>query len=406
MDKNITFIEKPSIEMVKGFYTNGIHCGLKKDNKLDLGIVLSEKKAKAYAMYTVNLVKGAPLIVTKEHLEDDYAQALVVNSKIANTCTGKEGINNSKKICKAAADCFNIDETDVIPMSTGVIGAQLPVDKICDGIKKLSGCIKEENPNNFTGAIMTTDTFPKIRGVRVNYNDAEYTIIGTAKGSGMIHPNMATLLAFFFTDANISHDLLKKAFIKAVDNSFNCITVDGDTSTNDTALILANGMADNNEISDENTFEFQVFCEALSEISLDLAKLIVKDGEGITKFVEIIVNNAKTEDEAKKVAMTVANSNLVKTAFFGEDPNWGRIICAVGYSNVFFDINKFDLYLDNKLIFSDGSKADFNENDIKNILQNDEFKVIIDLKSGDFSKTVWTCDLSYDYIKINADYRT
>lgn len=406
MDANIKIINNPSIEMVKGFYSNGTHCGLKKGKKLDLGIVYSETKAKTYAVYTTNKIQGAPLTVCREHLKNNIAQMLITNSKIANTCTGAKGITNAKMTCKEAARIFNIETQDAIPMSTGIIGMQLPMDKIKKGIIELQKILKNKNENNFSKAIMTTDTYPKIKGVKIKLDDKEYSIIGTAKGSGMIYPKMATLLGFIFTDADINKNLLKKAFKNSIENSFNSITVDGDTSTNDTAIIFANGLAGNKQINKINSNEYKIFYQALEYVTVSLAKEIVKDGEGATKLIEINVINAKKINDAKNACIAIANSNLVKTAFFGQDANWGRIICALGYSGANFIPDKIKLSIEDIDLFNNGQSTDFNEIKINKILKNKEIKINIDLNSGNKNWRMWTTDLSYDYIKINASYRS
>ncbi len=406
MNTNIKIIDNPSIEMAKGYYSNGTHCGLKKGRDLDLGIVYSEAKAKTYAVYTTNKIQGAPLFVCKEHLKNNTSQLLIVNSKIANTCTGNKGINNAKITCKEAAKIFKIETQDALPMSTGVISTQLPIEKIKKGINELQKTLKNKNENNFSKSIMTTDTYSKIKGVKVKIGDKEYSIIGTAKGSGMINPKMATLLGFIFTDADINNKLLKKAFNDSIKKSFNSITVDGDTSTNDTIIIFANGLAENKQINKKNSDEYKIFVEALEYLNISLAKEIVKDGEGATKLIEINVKNAKTLKDAKNACIAIANSNLVKTAFFGEDANWGRIICALGYSGADFIPEKIILSIGDIDLYKNGEGANFNEIKINKILKDKEIKVNIDLNSGNKNWKIWTTDLSYDYVKINADYRS
>lgn len=406
MNNNIKIIDNPSIEMVKGFYSNGTHCGLKKGKELDLGIVFSEVLAKTYSLYTTNKVKGAPLIVCKEHLKDNRSQLLVVNSKIANTCTGDEGIKNSKKTCQEASNIFKIKTEDVIPMSTGVIGVQLPVEKIKKGIIDLNKIIKNKNENNFAKAIMTTDTYPKIKGVRVVLDKLEFSIVGVAKGSGMIYPKMATMLGFIFTDINMKDNLLKKTFTGSIEESFNSITIDGDTSTNDTVIIFANGQAQNKLIDNKNSNEYKLFNEALQYVTVALAKEIVRDGEGATKLIEINVCNARSIKDAKRAGIAIADSNLVKTAFFGEDANWGRIICALGYSGACFDLDNVILSIDDFDIFKNGKSTNYKEDQLKRILKKREVKVNLDLNLGNKNWRIWTSDLSYDYVKINASYRS
>ncbi len=399
-------IDNPEINMVKGFYANGIHCGLKKENQLDLGMVYSEVKTNTFAMYTTNKIKGAPLLVAKRHLKNNNCRILVVNSKVANTCTGTEGIKNSELICHEASRLFNLKKEDSIHMATGVIGQQLPVDKITNGIAKLKEIIKDKNPNNFSKAIMTTDTFPKIVGVKFNINGKECTIVGTAKGSGMIYPNMATMLAFIFTDVDINPQLLNMAFKNSINKSINAITVDGDTSTNDCAIIFANGMAVNKRIKNKNSFEFKIFKNSLNYVTTTLAKMLARDGEGATKLVEINIDKAKSKKDARKAAMAIGNSNLVKTAIFGEDANWGRIMCALGYSGIKFDPDKTDLYIGDILLFSKGTGAKYSEEEVSKLLKEKEIKINICLNNGSKSFTAWTCDLSYDYVKINGSYRS
>jgi len=406
MKSNIALIKNPLIENVKGFHSNGIHCGLKNEKKLDLGAVYSDTPANTFALYTSNKFQAAPLKVCQKHLVDNIAQVLVVNTKIANACTGDEGINNAELICEEAAKLFNVKKIDVISMSTGVIGEQLPVKKINDGLKLLKPVINEKNDNNFSKAIMTTDTFFKIYGVKVKIKDHEYSIVGTCKGAGMISPNMATMLCFIFTDALISKDLLKIAFINSINKSFNSITVDGDMSTNDTAIIFSNGLAGNKEIDSSISKEYNDFCDALDEVTLNLAKNVVKDGEGATKLIEIKVSNAKTTNDAKLVCAAIANSSLVKTAFFGGDPNWGRIICAIGYSGSLYHPKDVALSIEEIILFKNGEKTNYNEESLKKAFQKKEIKVNVDLNIGDKNWTMWTCDLSYDYIKINASYTT
>ncbi|MBN2544975.1 MAG: bifunctional glutamate N-acetyltransferase/amino-acid acetyltransferase ArgJ [Spirochaetes bacterium] len=406
MKSNITAIKNPQIENVKGFHSNGVHCGLKNEKKLDLGVVYSDTPADTIALYTSNKFQAAPLKVCQKHLLDNIAQLLVVNTKHANACTGEEGINNAELICEEAANLFNVKQIDVIPMSTGVIGEQLPMKKITEGLKLLKPVINEKNDCNFAKAIMTTDTYFKIYGVKVKINDIEYSIIGTCKGAGMISPNMATMLCFVFTDAVISKELLKIAFINSINKSFNAITVDGDMSTNDTAIIFANGHAENKKIDSSGSKEYTDFCDALDEVTLNLAKSVVKDGEGATKLIEISVHNAKTTNDAKLICTAIANSNLVKTAFFGEDPNWGRIICAIGFSGSIYNPKDVSLSIEDIAVYNNGEMQNHNAESLKKAFQKKEIKIKVDLNIGDKNWTMWTCDLSYDYIKINASYTT
>lgn len=406
MNNNIKISNTPKLSDVKGFYGNAIGCEIKKKDKLDLGIVFSEKLCDVYAMYTKNKYQAAPIIVCKEHLKNNVAQALIVNSGNANACTGDEGIEDARIMCEEAAKILGISRDMVVVSSTGVIGQRLPMDKIKSGIIELKDKIKEKNDNNFSLAIMTTDTKMKIVGVEVKIGGKSYNIFGCAKGSGMIHPNMATMLSYIFTDIKIKSSLLKDAFFNSIERSFNSITVDGDTSTNDTAMIFANGMACNDEIDNKNSDDYKIFCEALQYLTNTLARKIVEDGEGATKLIEINVLNAKSESDAKKIAMSIAQSSLVKTAFFGEDANWGRIICALGYSEAEFDIDKVKLSFEDLVLFDKGRNLNFDEDKAKEILSKKEIKLYLDLSYGRANWTVWTCDLSYEYVKINGSYRT
>jgi glutamate N-acetyltransferase / amino-acid N-acetyltransferase len=406
LHKNISIKDNPNINNIKGFHGNAVCCEIKRKDKPDLGIVFSEKPASVFALYTKNKFQAAPILVCKKHLKDGQAQALVANSGNANACTGEEGILNAEVMCEETAKILGLKSENVVVASTGVIGQNLPMDKIKKGIAALKPVITEPNDNNFSKAIMTTDTILKAAEVEVKTGKGNYRIFGTAKGSGMIHPNMATMLSFIFTDANIDDGLLEKAFRKSIEKSFNSITVDGDTSTNDTVMIFKNALADNNPITNEKSEEYNCFIEALNFVSASLAKKIVFDGEGATKLIEINVKNCSSEEDAKTIAMSVAKSSLVKTAFFGEDANWGRIICAVGYSGAEFDIEKVGLSFDDLNVFQKGKNLDFSEDEAKKILQKREIAVNISINSGSRNWTVWTSDLSFDYVKINASYRT
>lgn len=404
MENKISFIENPSIEMVKGFHSNGVAAGIKKEGVLDLGVVLSDVDCIGTGMFTTNKVKAAPVLVCKKHVKNKL-RAVVVNSGNANACTGTLGIEDAYNTCKECAELFGIPTDSVLPMSTGVIGQRLPFSAISSGLSKIAKIINDSNPNNFAKAIMTTDTRMKIYGVTVKNKNYEYHIVGVAKGSGMIHPNMATTLSFLFTDAKVSKKALDKAFRAAVEKSFNSITVDGDMSTNDSTFLISSGLAGNKEICGNND-DYRLFAKAVETTAAAMARSIVQDGEGATKLVEIFVKNAKTEKEAKQVAMSVATSCLVKTAFYGEDANFGRILCAVGYCGVDFKPAKLKLYFDNLLLFKNGEPTSFNEAEAAEILKKDSFKVIIDLDKGNKSWSVWTSDLSHEYVRINADYRS
>ncbi len=404
---NIKILEKPLLNEVKEFYSNGVGCEIKYKDRLDLGLIFSKREAITFAKYTTNKVQSSHITVCKNHLKNNTAQAIIVNSGNANACTGDQGIEDAFKTAEYVANKFGLKKENVLPSSTGVIGVNLPMEKIYRGIDKLYEEIFQPNDNNFSKAIMTTDTVPKVFGVKVKLDneDKEYSIIGTAKGSGMIHPNMATLLGYIITDVNIDKKLLKKAFDESIEKSFNSITIDGDTSTNDTVIIMSNGACENKKINKKDK-NYKIFCEALNLVTTNLAKMIVKDGEGATKFIEINVLNAKTEKEAKTIGMSIAKSSLVKTAFFGEDANWGRIICAAGYSGANFNYQKAKLSIEDITLFENGKNKNFSEQEAKQILSGRQIRIFLNLNNGKSNWTVWTCDLSFDYIKINASYRT
>jgi len=399
------------IALPLGFKVSGIHCGIKKSKK-DLGMIYSEKKANAAAVFTTNKVKAAPVLLSMEHIVNKEIQAVIVNSGNANACTGEKGYSDAMNMAKKTASVLGLNKEDVFVASTGVIGVPLPLDKILKGIENLVINLNNEDENNVLNlaqSIMTTDTFPKIYSKDLYIDGKKITLTGVAKGSGMIHPNMATMLSFIMTDANISKSALNTALKSSVDKTFNMISVDGDTSTNDTFLILANKEANNKEIK-EGTVGFDFFQSALDEVSLYLAQMIAKDGEGATKFLEIRVINAKTEKDAKLMARTIAKSNLVKTAIFGEDANWGRILAAAGYSGANFDPKKVDVWFQSSLgqiqTCENGSFKEFSEEKAKLILKERTIRIIVDLKDGEEKADSWGCDLSYEYVKINGGYRT
>lgn len=400
-------VNNKGITAPKGFKANGIACGIKESGKKDLAIISSDKPASAAAVFTTSKVQAAPVLISKEYIEDGIIQAIIINSGNANACTGEEGLKNSVLMTELTAAELKISPQNILVASTGIIGVQLPIGKIKEGIKDVvkSLSVERGNSKNAAEAIMTTDTFSKELSVEFNIDDVLVSIGGIAKGSGMIAPNMATMLCFITTDANIKNNLLKNNFKKAVDLSFNMITVDGETSTNDMVTILANGLAGNKEIT-EGSKEESIFCEALNFLCVELAKMIVKDGEGATKFIEISVENAKSFTDAKNIALSVANSNLVKTAFFGEDANWGRIMAAIGKTEVDINSDLVDIYFEDQQIVKGGMGFLLDEEKVSRILKSKEIKVKIDLKNGWDKAKVWTSDLSYDYVKINADYRT
>ncbi|MBR5192075.1 MAG: bifunctional ornithine acetyltransferase/N-acetylglutamate synthase [Clostridia bacterium] len=392
----------------KGFTANGIHCGIRKNkNKKDLTLIYSEKKANAVAVYTTNLVKGAPLQVTKNNIADGKAQAIIVNSGNANTCNAN-GIEIAKETCALVAEKLNINETDVVVASTGVIGQKLDITPIKNGLDELVKGLGNFNDYACEG-ILTTDTVTKSVAVSFNIGGKECKIGGIAKGSGMIHPNMATMLVFITTDCAISSTMLQKALSTDVQNTFNMVSIDGDTSTNDMVVVLANGMAENNEITCENK-DFNTFMQALNSVTVALCKMIAGDGEGATKLLECQVDGASTLQIAKTVAKSVICSSLTKAAMFGADANWGRVLCAIGYSGANVNVNKIDVkFCSNKgeiLVCQNGAGVDFSEEKAKEILLQKEILIKVNLNDGEFSSTAWGCDLTYDYVKINGDYRT
>lgn len=393
------------VTAARGFTAAGLHAGIKRF-KPDLALIASNSPAKAAGMFTTNLVQAAPLKICKEHLQASKKfSAIIVNSGNANACTGEQGYEDAKSMTSLVATNLRCKKEEVLVASTGVIGVNLPMDKIEAGINKITPILAENRNTEAATAIMTTDTFSKEYALELELAGKKIRIGGMAKGSGMIHPNMATMLAFITTDVSISEHLLEKALHDATAKSFNMITVDGDTSTNDLCLVLANGQAENEEITAENT-DYVQFYEALLEVTTELAKMIARDGEGATKLIEIKVVGAEDKETAQKIARSIAGSNLVKTAIFGEDANWGRIICAAGYSGASFNPDQVRIYLGNLLVGNCGKGTDFSEEQAKEVLNKDEVLITIDLQNGIASATAWTCDLTFDYIKINASYRT
>ena len=381
-----------NISAPQGFTALGKRVGIKSSGKLDMAVIFSEKKASAAAVYTKNKVKGAPLIVTKEHLKDNKAQAIIINSGVANVCTGKKGIEDAREMAKALSSELGISKEDVLVSSTGLIGAFLPMDRILKGIK---GVKKELSKDSKAAeAILTTDSAIKEIAIKVN----NFTIGAIAKGSGMVHPDMATMLCFITTDAEIAPTKLKKFLKNSVDKSFNMTSVDMDTSTSDMAVIMANGVA-----GKVNQIDFQ---KALDHVCMHLAREIARDGEGATKLVEVNAVNAKTEDDARKAAKAVISSNLVKCALFGNDPNWGRILCAIGNSGANFDEGNIDIYFGSHKIVSNGTSTGFSRHEVKGEMAKKELVIKIDMKQGKHGAKAFGCDMSIDYIKINALYTT
>lgn len=393
----------------KGFRANGIHCGIRKNkSKRDLSLIVSDVKATAAAVYTTNLVKGAPIFVNQKHLSDGYAQAIICNSGIANTCNA-DGIEKAEAMGQLVEDALGINKDDVIVGSTGVIGMPLNLAPIANGMSELATGLDYDNSGLAAEGIMTTDTKKKEIAVSFDIDGVECRIGGIAKGSGMIHPNMATMLVFVTSDVAITSEMLQKAVSEDVKTSFNMISVDGDTSTNDTFAVLSNGMAGNKLIDSEGE-AYDKFCEALHEVSVYLSRKIAGDGEGATKLLECKVTGGKTDEIVKKVAKSVICSSLTKAAMFGADANWGRVLCAIGYSGADVDINKIDVSFKSAkgtiAVCRNGAGVDFSEEKAKEILLEKEIEILVDLNDGDFDATAWGCDLTYEYVKINGDYRT
>ena len=393
----------------KGFKASGIHCGIRKfKTKKDLSLIYSEKKAAAAAVYTTNLVKGAPLTVTKAHIADGYAQAVICNSGNANTCNAN-GIEIAEKMSSLTAAALNIESNDVVVASTGVIGQPLNIEPIENGMAELVNALSEEGSASAAEGIMTTDTKKKEIAVEFELGGKTCYIGGIAKGSGMIHPNMATMLVFITTDACISPEMLNKALSGDIKDTFNMVSVDGDTSTNDMVAILANGLAGNAEITEENE-DYKIFMQALNTVNVYLCRSIAGDGEGATKLLECKVTGAKDVPIAKTVAKSVICSSLLKAAMFGADANWGRVLCAIGYSGADVDVNLVDVDFESKAgvlsVCRNGAGIEFSEEKAKEVLSEAEIEILVGLNSGSASATAWGCDLTYDYVKINGDYRT
>ncbi|MBI3583515.1 MAG: bifunctional glutamate N-acetyltransferase/amino-acid acetyltransferase ArgJ [Nitrospinae bacterium] len=398
---------KGGITAVRGIRASGISCGIKKTGKKDLALIVSEAEASAAGVFTENRVKAAPVILSQKNIKNGRARGVIVNSGNANACTGNTGYRHAGEMMNLTAKSLGVSPEKILVASTGVIGDPLPIEKIKKGIPVLVKKLSKAGGIDAAEAIMTTDIVPKITAVEYKYGRESIRIGGIAKGSGMIYPRLATMLAFITTDIAISPKLLNSALKESVDKSFNMITVDGDTSTNDTVLVLANGLAGNKMIANRNSKEFALFVEALNHVTTALSKMIVKDGEGATKFVEINVKKAKNFEDAKKIALSIANSNLVKTALFGEDPNWGRVVSAAGNSGVKFDPDKIRVSIGEVVVFKNGSgvKVDW-ERKVRGVMRERDITITLDLGIGHEDAKVWTTDLSYDYVKINGSYRS
>lgn len=397
------------VTAAKGFKASGIHCGIRKNqSKKDLAMIVSDTKCSAAAVYTQNKVYGAPITVTRNNINDGTAQAVIVNSGNANTCNA-DGVEKAQMMCDIAADALNVSSKDVIVASTGVIGMTLDVTPIANSAKALASQMSENGGHDAAEAIMTTDTIPKEVAVEINLSGKVVTLGACCKGSGMIHPNMATMLCFMTTDCNITSELLQKALSSVVKDTFNMISVDGDTSTNDMVCIMANGKAENDIIDCENE-DYKIFKQALMALSVKLSRLIAGDGEGAQRLLECTVKNAPDEVTAKKIAKSIICSSLVKTAMFGADANWGRILCAIGYTEGDFKVDEIEVSLSSckgsVKVCEHGAGIPFSEEKAKEILLESEITLDVNMNQGSFNATAWGCDLTYDYVKINGDYRT
>lgn len=378
---------------------------MKKDGKKDLAIVCSEDIAAAAGVFTKNVVKGHSLQVTMEHIKNGYANAVIINSGNANACVGEQGYRDAKEICSLAAGLLECGPEDILVGSTGVIGLPLDMEAVRKGVEEAIEGMEPDGGHDAQEAIMTTDLLPKEIAVEIDIQGTKVIIGGMAKGSGMIHPDMATMIGILTTDANISRSLLDKALKEAVGHTFNRVSVDGDTSVCDMVVVLANGLADNPAIvAEDETYE--AFKKALEHVCTYLSRLIASDGEGATKLIEVTVSGARSAADAYKAVSSVARSPLVKTAMFGEDANWGRILTAVGYSGAVFNPDSVDIFLGELMVCGSGAAVPFDEAAAEGILKEKEISIRIDLKDGDFSDRIWTCDFSYDYVKINGSYRS
>lgn len=400
------------VTAAKGFQAASTAAGIKYQNRTDMAMVYSEKPCKAAGTFTTNVVKAAPVKWDQDIVyHQPEAQVIVCNSGIANACTGEEGFGYCRETAKAAAEALGVSENSVLVASTGVIGMQLPIQKLADGVKAMVPVLdgSPEAGNQAAKAIMTTDTVEKEVAVEFEAGGKTVTIGGMCKGSGMIHPNMCTMLGFVTTDLNISKELLQEALSENVQDTYNMVSVDGDTSTNDTVLLLANGMAENPEITEKNE-DYQAFCEALNYVNTTLAKKIAGDGEGATALFEVKVIGAESKEQAVTLSKSVVTSSLTKAAIYGHDANWGRILCAMGYSGAQFDPEKVDLYFESKAgkikIIENGVATGYSEEEATRILSEEAVTAIADVKMGTCTATAWGCDLTYDYVKINADYRS
>ena len=424
MNKYNTFNYKEGgICAAKGFKASGIYCGIKRPandtpetkHKNDICLFVSDTECNTAAVYTQNKVKGAPLLVTKANLEKSggKAKAVIVNSKNANTCNA-DGVQKAQMMCDLVANELGIESEKVVVASTGVIGQVLPIEPIQQAVPLLAKNLAYDKNLEAATAIMTTDTVKKEYAVSFEIGGVTCTLGGMAKGSGMIHPNMATTLNFITTDCAISSEMLQKALSEIVKVTYNCLSIDGDTSTNDMVVLMANGLACNKKIEDDNNADniaaYETFKDALFEVMANLTRMLAKDGEGATKLLECFCSGAEDKQTAITVAKSVVCSTLFKAAMFGEDANWGRVLCAIGYAEAEFDINKVDVCLGSEFgkieVCKNGAGVDFSEDEAAKILSSDEIQIYVELNGGSESATAWGCDLTYDYVKINGDYRT
>lgn len=402
------FSEKSAVAGVtfpRGFQAAGVRAGIKKSGNLDLALIYTEKEAAVAGVFTQNAVAAAPVIVSREAVKGGRAHAVVANAGCANACTGGTGLANARKMAALAAAEVGCAPEEVLVGSTGIIGVNLPMDKLAAGIRAAAAELSENGSVNAGNAIITTDTYSKACSCEVEIGGVPVRFGAIAKGSGMIQPNMATMLCYITTDANISSRLMQKALSEIVEVTFNMISVDGDMSTNDTVLVLANGASGMAEIADGSP-EYEKFYEVLKEICQELSKRIAADGEGATKFLTINVSGTKTFADAKIVAMSIARSPLVKTAFFGEDPNWGRVICAVGYAGVPMAPEKTVISFGGIPVYANGLGADFDEEAVRRVMAEHDIVIDVEMGMGDAGATVWSCDFSYEYVKINGEYHT
>lgn len=400
------------VAAAKGYKASGTSAGIKKNNSMDMALIVSEVPCVAAGTFTTNVVKAAPVKWDREIVsQETYAQAIVCNSGVANACTGEQGYAYCRQTAEAAAEALGLDTKSILVASTGVIGAQIPMDKITAGVKKLAPLVEhtQEGGTLAAQAIMTTDTKKKEIAVTFELQGKEITVGGCCKGSGMIHPNMCTMLGFITTDIDISKELLQETLRASVCDTYNMVSVDGDTSTNDTVLLLANGLAGNGKITEKNA-DYEQFLEALNYVNTYLARAIAGDGEGATALFEVKITGAKDKEQAATLAKSVVSSSLTKAAIYGHDANWGRILCAMGYSGAAFDPERVDLLFESAAgriqIMENGTACGYSEEEATKILSECEVTAIADVKMGKASATAWGCDLTYDYVKINADYRS